>query len=488
MFVRNIAIFSIVDFVGIGIGALTAPISTRLLSIDQYGALPLLMAVWSIFTIVQFVGMDSAFVMYRARGDHDTRSLIATSTIVATCAAIVVWTLFGVVGLTTPWLSGYASVSKIEMAAFLCSVLPSTLIAWHLQLLRYMNEALRFAKVTLVGRIASGIVALPVMYVLPQGQRLAGCLFTYALFGFLSYVLAVREVRLSGFDPHARQFYSAPLVGPMITLGTALIPGALVYSLNAVTDRLLLGWFSNTAEVAVFTLAGAVAGVALVFKAAFSRTWEPYVVNRIAMHDERLYLPQLQTAADFIGPLIVVATCLSLAWANTIFLTIFPTDYMGGGKLLPILVLAGTLGTLTIVANLTELISGLARYRLPIYAAGFLVNFSVCVMFIPQYGAYGAALGVLAGETAILLLWIILGRWLLGNLRLNWTISLCCVALSVVLSQVYRPGQFLQDWVVGEQLVVTAICAAVLWILGRRALKRLESLQVSDDLGAIAAG
>lgn len=476
MFLRNIAIFSAGDIAGLGIGLLTSPITTRLLTVEQYGAPPLLAAVWSIATIIQFAGMDSAYLLYRARGTHDNRVLIATSTLVATASVILVWGLFCFFSLGSGWLSEYASVSKIELIAFLLGILPNALMAWHLQLLRIMHQAVAFAKVTIIGRIAAAIVVIPVMYFLPQEHRLAGSLFTHAILASLSYVLAVRLVKSGGINPHAKQHYSPSLVGPMATLGAALIPGALVYSLFAVADRLILGWYTNNAEVAVFALAGAVAGVALVFKAAFSRTWDPHTVTWIGTRDDRVYLPRLQAAANFIAPLVAIATMLSLAWADTIFQVIFPSAYAGAGKVLPILVLAGTLATLTLVANLAELISGRARYRLPIYAMGLLVNIAVCVTFVPRYGAYAAALGALAGEITILFLWIVLGKWLLRNLRLDWTISLLSIGLSATLCLAYRPGDLLPSHVLSEQLLITAACAAAAWILARHAMKALGNL------------
>jgi len=138
-------------------------------------------------------------------------------------------------------------------------------------------------------------------------------------------------------------------------------------------------------------------------------------------------------------------------------------------------VLAGTLATLTLVANLTELISGRTRYRLPIYAAGLAVNIAVCLAFIPRYGAYAAALGALAGEITILTLWIGLGRWLLGNLRLDWKLSGLAIGVSLLMCAVYRPGVLLPGPVLLEQLLVTVLCAGAAWALAHHAIRTIES-------------
>lgn len=475
---RNIAVFTVVDAAGLAIGLLTSPITTRLLTPEQYGALPLLMAVWSVVAIMQFAGMDSAFIIYNARKSHDRRSTLVTSTIIATLAAIVVWAGFTAFSLGTSWLPAYAGVSTLELSGFLLWMLANTLLAWQLQLLRFMHEAIRFAKITLIGRIASVLVALPVMYVLPQEQRLAASLYTYAAFSWLSLALAIREVRQAGNDPYDRAYYAAHLVRPMLMLGTALIPGALVYSLCSVTDKLLLGWYSNTADVAVFSLAGAVAGVALVLKLAFSRTWDPHMVDWIATGDQQVYLPRLQTATSIISPLVLLTTLLALVWGDTLFALVFPPAYANAGAIMPVLVLAGMLSTLSLVAIATETISGKARYRLPVYLAGLTSNVAVCVYFIPSHGALAAAYGTLAGEALVLLLWAIIGRWLLGNLKIKWGVSYICVIAGIFLCLTYRPGIISSTGLVAstlaEQLIVTSLCLACAFLIGYIALGKVR--------------
>ena len=487
MFIRNLALFSGVEIAGLAIGLLTSPITTRLLSIQQYGSLPLLAAVWSIATIFQFAGMDSAFVIYQAKGTHARKTVTVTTTVCATLAAGTVWVLFASAGLCAPWLAQYASVSRFELFAFMLGLLPTALVAWHLQLLRFAHEALRFARVTLVGRIASALVAIPVMYVLPQEDRLAGALFASAGLSWLSLALAIYEVRSASGSPFATGSFERKLVRPMLAMGAALIPGAMVYAMCAVTDRLLLGWYSDNAQVAVFGLAGAVASGALILKAAFARTWDPHMIDWIATRDERVYLPRLQAAADLIAPAVLIVTFLALVWGDTVFWLLFPSSYAGSGRVMPVLVLGGTLATLALVAIATETISGRTRYRLAIYIAGLAVNIGVCVNSIPTLGALGAAYGALAGEVTIVCLWVVVGKWLIGNLRLNWTIAGGAVALAAILVAEYRPGR-LPFSPVAEQLAASVICAGATWLLIRRARKLFGELPAIPVNSAMAAG
>ena len=475
-FLRNMAVFSMVEVAAIGIGIVTAPITTRLLTLDQYGALPLLGAVWAVITVVQFGGMETAFILYQARAVHDARSVIVTTSFVAAASLAIVWMVFAAVCLLSPWMYALASVTPLEMIGFLLWILANGFTAWQLHLLRFMHKAVRYARVTLIGKIASSIMALPVMYLAPQTDRLAVALLIYAAFGWVSFALAVREVRTSGGHPYEKRRWDGSLVKPMLVTGLSLAPAAFVYSLFSVTDRLLLGWYSTPADVAVFALAGSVAGAALVIKLGFARTWDPYMLEWVTTRDEGKYLPRLQLGLDMIAFVAPLGTVLAIVWSGPIFHWLFPPAYARAAQVTPILVLAGLISTLALVCIATETISGRTRYRLPIYVIGLALNVAVCIAFIPRYGVIAAAYGTLTGEIAIVALWIVVGQWILGNLKLHWTSAVVCGAVAVGLAAWFAPGELIRNRVL-ELVVVTSVCIGLAGLLARQAMTRMNRLE-----------
>lgn len=466
-FLKNIAAFSVVDLAAIALGVITAPITTRLLTMEQYGAVPLLSAVWVVVTILQFAGMESAFILFRAKGEHDPRKITTTTTIVASAVAPSVWLVFALLAFSTPWLAAYAGVSMLELAGFLLWVLANSLLAWQLHLLRFTHQAMRFAKVSLIGRVASIPVALPVMYFASPEYRLAAGLFTYTVFAWISVAIGASEVRKSAGNPYERRYFDRSLVRPMLRVGTSLIPGAAIYSLFSVTDRLLLGWFATPADVAVFALAASVAGAALVIKLGFARAWDPLMVEWIATRDETAYMPRLQATLELVGLFVPILTLLALAWAEPVFALLFPPAYAGSATVMPVLVLAGTLSTLALVTIATEVISGRTRYRLPVYVIGLLANALFCVVFIPRFGAVAAAYGALVGELVIVLLWAVVGHWIVGNLKLNWLRPGIALGVAGALCAGYRPGVLLSPPLL-EALIVTTASLALGWLIASR--------------------
>src|SRR6266571_1682248 len=129
---RNITIYMIADILGSGIGLITSPVTTRLLTPEQYGATPLLMALWSVVALCQFGGMDWAFPFFRANRSAERESVTVTATIIATSSAMITFLLFSAVALLLPAVRDYAGVSTWEILAFLAGLLPMAIVSWYL--------------------------------------------------------------------------------------------------------------------------------------------------------------------------------------------------------------------------------------------------------------------------------------------------------------------------------------------------------------------
>jgi len=215
-FTRNVAIYAIADILGAGIGLLTSPISTRLLTQEQYGVLPLLSAVWAVAALVQYIGMDWAFPFFRTQSEAGSSRVLATATLLASLGGVLVWTLFFVVNMLTPWLQNYAGISAGELAVFMLGILPGTLLNWYLYILRYENQALSFARISLLGRTLSTILALPAMLLAPQEWRLMVNFAVIALVSLIAVAWALRELRSNQLPVYDRQAWSSELAKKML--------------------------------------------------------------------------------------------------------------------------------------------------------------------------------------------------------------------------------------------------------------------------------
>lgn len=462
---KNLGIYAVADLLGGSIAIITSPLVTRLLTEDQYGAFGLLTAVWVVVKLAQYGGMDAAYPMFSAQVSQpaERRRILITATGVATFSLIVVWGLFAAVALLSPWLQDYARVDKVVLAAFLLGLAPASLTYWYLYLLRYMHRAMAFARISLAGRVAAPVLALPVMVLLTQGHRLSAMFVVICAVQALALCWALWEFKRLGTWPYAAGGFDRPLARKMLRYGIVLLPGFAVYAMCSAIDRLLLGWLARD-QLHILTLAISLGAVIPMLKRWFGLVWDPHMVDWISTRDPAVYLPRLRFAAVALSLIFFPLAALTAVWSDVVVL-LYPASYAPTAPLVPFLALTGAVSVLSLVAVATVVIANSPRFHLPLYTVAVAVNAAVGLWLIPRIGALGAVLGTLAAETFIILAWIAIGALILKNLRLNWLMPAVFAGLSGAFIALYRPGSILPEAVLLERVLVTAGVAAISWLL-----------------------
>lgn len=484
-FTRNISIYAAADVLGAGIGLITSPISTRLLTQDQFGALPLLAAVWAVIALLQYAGMDWALPFFRSQNQYDSGRVLVVATTIAGLGGLLVWALFFAVNIMNPWLREYAEVSALELSLFLVGILPSSLLNWYLFILRYENQAMAFARISLFGRTLSTVLALPAMALVSQDWRLIVYFGMGSLVSLIAVVWALRELRLLQLDLYSKTNWTRGMAKKMLSYGLILVPGGMVYSITTVVDRLLVGWFLGPQSNALLALTTAIGGVALLLKIWFARAWDPKMVDWLKSKDSEIYLPRLQIGISMLMLGMLPIPLLAMIWLEPVIHLLYPSQYAKVASLIPAMISSGVISTFSLVAVATVMIANTAKWHFPIYSIALLLNVVAAILLIPVLGVLGAIVGTLLAETFILVAWIFLGIRVYGNLCLRWGYCLFMLGLVVLISSLYSPGMLLPHAVFAERIflsLVLALAWLTCWIYIKpiRLLRTLKTIATPD--------
>lgn len=463
-FGRNLALLAVADICGAMIGLLTSPIMTRLLTPEQYGAAPLMAAAWAIVAALQYGGMDSAFPFFRAQGKEPRLSIIGTSTRIAMLSALGLVLVFGAGGLAMPYIRELAQVGSIEFAVFAIGLLPAAWIGWQLYLLRFEHRAGYFAILTLFGRVVGVLAALPLIYLAEQQDRLLVSIAVTTAVAWLAWLLGRGLVRRSGLGRDATDF-SGALGSRLARYGIALVPGAMVYSLTVIADRLIVGEWGGPSQAAVYVLAASICSAPLMLKTWFGRVWSPHLVEWIATKDESIYMPRLQTAFDLMALVMFSLAIFGTIWADPVIDLIYPPHYLAAAAIVPWLLLGGAVSTLSLVQVATVLLANTPKFHLPIYALGLSVNVAACLILIPELGPRGAGMATALSELTIFAFWLFLGYVWLANLRLRLSTTIVAAALAVTACICYEAGLIPPDGTILGRLYLTLGFGAIITLL-----------------------
>lgn len=425
-FLKNFLTYSLADILGKSILLILSPLLTRLLTPFQYGALPILTSIWAIISIIQYGGFDFAYQMFRAQtlDEREREKIRVTSTKMAWLFLIGFWLIFSVVTLSTDLLTEFAGITKLELLFFLLAIVPSSIAYWSVFVFRFMHHALPYVRINLLSKVASILVSIPFILAAPQKDRLLVMLIAIFVAQSLSLIWVYIEYSKLGLKVAPTALFSRKLAKQMFLFGIAFFPSSLIYSSTVYVDRVIMGYFTTVDMVAILGLAVTLSTGVLMLKSWFSMVWDPQLLEWLATKNPKKYLPKLQSIIPVLSTFFFSLSLLSKLWGSEIMELIYPPHFSPVAELIPFYVLAGGFSVLTLIAIACVIIANTPKFRITIYSTALLVNVLLAIILIPRIGLKGAALGTMAGEFVILLIWIFVGKYVLKNLDLDWSYSI----------------------------------------------------------------
>ncbi|MGB2986496.1 MAG: oligosaccharide flippase family protein, partial [Phycisphaerae bacterium] len=234
---RDLIIYAGVIVLGQGLALLVSPFTTRLLSEQQFAALPLLASIYGVVAIIQHAGIDLAFPFFLANAAEKSsrQKIFVTSTLVASVAAVVVWGILTLGASVHSWLREYAGVTRLEILLYLAGLLATMLVNWQIGIMRFHHMVMAYARVALLGTTVATLVAVPLIALVEPAYRLAVVIGIQATMQYAALAWSLREFRRAGARVYARQAFSFDLARRMLRVGIALLPGSVVYGFLVMT-------------------------------------------------------------------------------------------------------------------------------------------------------------------------------------------------------------------------------------------------------------
>lgn len=475
---KRLASYAGVDILAALLGLLSSPITTRLLSVEQYGAISYIAAVWAPFLVARYAGVDWSYIFFKARKGQDQYVLVAACTKVVCISTMLVVSIFGMFVWGTDFFRDQQVLGQYEILLFALGVIPVALVDWLLLLLRFAHQASIYAKIAVIQKVCVILVALPAMYLVSPEKRLLVYFFVAAIVPVISLLYAIKVMRHSALQPFAWRFGSFSIIKELLAYGVFLVPGGILYALIAVADRLLLGSMSGVEAVALLALATALSAPITMLKKWVSLVLNPLIVDWVRDLEQVEYTRNLDALLHSLSVIFFPVVVLITIWATPVVQILYTEGYYLSATLVPVLAFSGVLAVLTLVAISTVLISQNRSATLKINLLALLANILLAVYLIPRYGAIGAALGTVLAEFLILMAWAVLGSLLYKNLVLNWLRILPVMAV-VFLFVLVGAFYFYQDVGFLQRMFASFVClglSAVYFWFNSRNLKIVKQL------------
>ncbi|WP_208422412.1 lipopolysaccharide biosynthesis protein [Latilactobacillus fragifolii] len=378
---------SIGSFIAMGIGFISTPITTRLISPTQFGKMTLFLLVIDIVTTIVMIGSDQSFMRFFYEEDVQARAILLRK-----CLALPI-IIF--VGLSIVTLANYQMISQLLFSEVSLDLVVLLLIY---TLLRIVST---FSSLTIRMQQKGKLFSL--VQVLNKLLELIGILFFTKLLGndFRSIIYAqinfmVIVTIISIIIEYRFWFPKGEKVETLktttierIKYGWPLMITALMTLFFQSTDRIIIKQYSTYSELGLYAAAFKVIAILNMLQINFTTFWTPlsYETFQTDTNNTQFFEKMFEVVAFFallIGVMVLMF--------KDIIIFLLGSEYHNSVQIMPFLVLIPVMFTPSEIT-----VSGLNFYKktyLQVVIAGFvcLINLIGNILLVPKIGATGAAM------------------------------------------------------------------------------------------------
>ncbi len=398
---KQTIIYGLGDAIIKAISFFLIPLYTKLLTKEQVGDIALLNYVELILVLILSLGLNSAIlkVFHDFKAEFERKKVFSTTTLFTGSIAVIILSilLFNVEVISN--LIFKSSTESLYLKFVFGSVFFNIFRLIALSYYRAFEKPVYYSVLNIIHFLT--LVGLNILHVLFLKQEILGVvkssLYTSIFLFIIVFIIIFRKTGVS---------FSKEMLIKLLQFGLPLVPGTVANWILTISDRYLLNWFSNAAEVGLYDIAykfGMIINMILVMP--FRTAWLPFVFS-IQNRDEarKIYsgaLTYFLLIATFVFLLISL-------FAREIILIVSTSAYLSGVKAIPLIALAYIFFGLYYIVDIGILLKVRTIYYTIITGIGAAVNIGLNILLIPKYGMIAAAINTLIAYffLFILMYWI----------------------------------------------------------------------------------
>ncbi len=390
---RHLMVYGSADAAALVINTLLLPIFTRVLSLEEYGVLALVLVLEAFLKVLFRWGLDTSFLRlhYDRNSPERQRELAGTAAIllIVVDGLLLIW-----LWAASPWISEqlFGAVSQAWVIRLLVlNLFVSTFHFLPLTQMRIEERSRAVAGWSVVR--AFGTIAARLLFVV--GLR-------WSVLGFMAADLVVSLVLMAGLWPTMARMtvwrFSRTAARELLVVGLPRVPHGALHQVTTMADRFLLGMYLSLDQLGLYSIAGTVASTLKLYPVALTTAWTPLAFEAMRRPDAPVFYARTATYAFAV--LAALSTGLVLL-GDPLLRLLTPTPYHPAAALIPLLVLGLTIQA---CANFASTALQIAKHIVPfpiITLVAALVSVAANVLLIPVLGTQGAALASVIAQAAL---------------------------------------------------------------------------------------
>jgi O-antigen/teichoic acid export membrane protein len=395
-FLKGFFEFSFGTWIAAAISFLTTPLVTWLIVPEEFGRASMFLVGFNLLITLSLMGMDQGFVRaFHERDEEKRRELLWECLLpsLALCLLFSAIMLFFWDRVSTVLFDKVAAgpIFFLEFIG-LCSIVER----FAALVIRMKGRGVVFSVGRLAGSLANTIGI--VLYAFIFSRTFHAVLFGLFLSTIVSLVIEIHCERGFWRRPTVMRFDG---LREIVTFSLPLVPACLIDYFLQSTDKLSLRNYSGFHEIGIYNAGFRVVAVLSLVQAGFVNFWAPVVYETYEKDTSHtLFFQRVSAIVSY----VMLALAVVVIGAKDLIVLFLSSSYRDAARVIPFLALMPVMYTISETTVIGINLKKKTHWHIWIALSALGVNVVCNLIFVPFYGAVGAALSV--GLSYVVLLYL----------------------------------------------------------------------------------
>ncbi|ENJ9652619.1 oligosaccharide flippase family protein [Clostridium botulinum] len=380
-FLKRLSGFSMGPLISAIIGFITVPVTTYLVSPEDFGKSAMYTMGYTISSLFIFLGLDQAYGReYNAYKDKS--ELFWNSLIVPLIFSILMGGMY-IIFYKPISLIMFNSVERYIVIILAVSLPFSVIDRFNMLILRMEEKARQYSLFNIINKLLTLVVLIPYLLFIDKSYKgIINATFISLIVVCLIESYYVKHVWKNKFK------INKSLLIKMFRFGFPLIPASIIGWFFSSMDRIALRQWSNFSEIGIYSAAFKIVGILAIIQSCFSAFWVPTAYR---WHDNNVSNDKYIKVSE----ILLTIMCLLFSFIvlfKDLIIYLLSSNYVTASKSVPFLLFFPIMYTVSETTTLGIPFSRKTYYNIIISVVSATVNYIGNYLLVPKFGSMGASI------------------------------------------------------------------------------------------------
>lgn len=392
-FLKRLTAFSLGPFISAIISFIIVPITTYLVSPEDFGKSAMYTMGYSITSLFIFLGLDQAFI--REYNTYKNKSeLFWNSMTIPLLFSILIGGIYIIFYKPISFLM-FGSVEKYIIIILAMSLPFAVIDRFNMLVLRMEEKGKVYSFFTIINKLLSLIILVPYLLFIDRSFKgIINATFINLLVICLIESYFVKHVWRNKFK------LNKPMIITILKFALPLVPASIIGWLFSAMDRIALRQWSTFNEIGIYSAAFKIIAVLGIIQTSFHTFWVPTAYR---WHEQKVSNEKYMKVSD----MLLATMCLLFSFIvlfKDIIIKLLSSNYVSASNCVPFLLFFPIMYTVSETTTLGISFSRKTSNNIIIVVVCASINYIGNYALVPKLGAMGASIST--GISYIVFFWM----------------------------------------------------------------------------------